>query len=78
MIHRPTPRPFAAVGSESAMQEPDPGDDGPSRYGGVIGIGFVVVLVITAIYLLDRMQAYATLGDCMITHAPQCRALIGK
>lgn len=39
---------------------------------------FVIALIGTAIWLMNRMQTYAALGDCAFTHAPQCRELIEK
>ena len=61
------------------MDEPEPeGPDEPSRYGGLIGVVFVVALALGAMYLVERMRHYATLGDCAFTHAPACRELLDK
>ena len=50
----------------------------PPGNRGLIGVVFVIALIGTAIWLMNRMQTYASLGDCAFTHAPQCRELIDK
>ena len=55
----------------------DPPGSPPSNRG-LIGVVFVIALIGTAIWLMNRMQTYASLGDCAFTHAPQCRELIDK
>jgi hypothetical protein len=39
---------------------------------------FVIVLALGAMWLVDRMRAWASLGDCAFTHAPQCRELLER
>ena len=57
----------------------EPGSTGAQTSNrGVLGILFVVLLVVLAIWLMNRMQTYASLGDCAFTHAPQCRELLDK
>lgn len=51
-------------------------EDWRGRYGGLIGVLFVLGLVVGAIWMIERMRAWATLGDCAFTRAPACRALI--
>ncbi|NNM72847.1 hypothetical protein [Enterovirga aerilata] len=55
--------------------EPEP-EDWRARYGGLIGVVFAVFLALAAIWMLERMRSWATLGDCAFTRAPSCRALI--
>jgi hypothetical protein len=59
------------------MSEQNP-DHEPSRYGGLIGVLFVLALALGAIYLIERMRHSASLADCMFTRDPACRALIDK
>ena len=58
----------------------DDGDreDWRSRYGGLLGVLFVILLALLAIWLIERMRTYASLGDCAFTHAPQCRQLLDR
>lgn len=57
----------------------EPGSTGADTSNrGVLGLLFVVLLVVLAIWLMNRMQTYAALGDCAFTHAPQCRELLDK
>lgn len=60
------------------MSEHEPDPEEPPSNRGLIGVVFVVVLILGAVWLMDRMRTYATLGDCAFTHAPQCRELLGK
>lgn len=60
---------------------PDETPDGPERpsgNAGLFGVAFAIVLVLGAIYLVDRMQHWAAMGDCAFTHAPACRELISR
>ena len=56
-------------------QTPEP-EDWRARYGGLIGVIFAILLALGAIWMLERMRTWATLGDCAFTHAPACRELI--
>jgi hypothetical protein len=58
-------------------QIPEP-EDWRARYGGLIGVVFAILLALGAIWMLERMRTWATLGDCAFTHAPACRHLIEK
>jgi hypothetical protein len=58
------------------MSEQDP--QPPQRDYAVIGIVFAIVLAAGALYLVNRMQHWAAMGDCAFTHAPACRELIEK
>ena len=71
---------MAGVGPEPPGPEPSgpEHEDWRARYGGLIGVVFVVLLALGAIWLIDRMRAYAALGDCAFTHAPRCRELLGQ
>ena len=75
------------------MSEPDPDrDDATGRppreddaeggwlaeHGGLLGVLFVLLLVVGAIFMIERMRHYASLGDCAVTHAPQCAELLRK
>lgn len=72
------------------MSEPDPDrldattppeeDEGGwvAEYGGLIGVVFVLMLVLGAIYMMERMRHYADLGDCAFTHAPKCAELLKR
>ncbi len=55
--------------------EPDP-EDWRARYGGLIGVAFAILLALGAIWMIERMRTWAALGDCALTRAPACRALI--
>lgn len=62
---------------------PPPDEDEPeggwlAEYGGLIGVVFVLLLVGGAIYMIERMRHYASLGDCAFTHAPQCAELLKR
>ena len=54
---------------------PEP-EDWRARYGGLIGVIFAVCLTLGALWMMERMRTWATLGDCAFTRAPACRALI--
>ena len=58
-------------------QAPEP-EDWRARYGGLIGVVFAIVLALGAIWMIERMRIWATLGDCAFTRTPACRALIDK
>jgi len=59
------------------MSDPDR-DEEPSRHSGLLGVLFVVVLVIGAIYLVERMRHAASLADCMFTRDPACRQMLDR
>jgi hypothetical protein len=56
-------------------QTPEP-EDWRAPYGGLIGGVVAIVLALGAIWMLERMRSWATLGDCAFTHSPRCRELI--
>jgi hypothetical protein len=56
-------------------QKPEP-EDWRARYGGLIGVVFAILLALGAIWMMERMRTWATLGDCAFTHSPRCRELI--
>lgn len=58
--------------------EADAGEGWLAEYGGLIGVVFVLTLVIGAIYMIERMRHYASLGDCAVTQAPQCAELLKR
>ena len=57
---------------------PPKGPDEPPNNRGLLGVLFVVVLIVGAIWLVDRMRLWASMGDCAFTHAPQCRELLER
>ena len=59
------------------MSDPDP-DEEPSRHAGLLGVLFVVLLVIGAIYLVERMRHAASLADCAFTRDPACRQMLDR
>jgi hypothetical protein len=59
------------------MGDQDP-DEEPSGYRGLLGVLFVLLLVIGAIYLVERMRHAASLADCMFTRDPACRTLMDR
>lgn len=65
---------------DDATPPPDGNEDGGwlAEYGGLIGVVFVLLLVVGAIYMIERMRHYASLGDCAVTQAPQCAELLGR
>jgi hypothetical protein len=48
----------------------------PERSFALVGVIFVIVLALGAMYLVNRMRHWAAMGDCAFTHAPACRELI--
>jgi hypothetical protein len=58
------------------MPDPEPPNE-PRSYAG-LGVIFVIVLALGAMYLVNRMRHYAQLGDCAFTRAPVCRELIDR
>lgn len=58
-------------------EKKDPPPDGPGS-GGLLGVLFVVVLVIGAIVLIERLRIAATQTDCLLTRDPRCRSLIDR
>ena len=55
---------------------PEPPAQEPERSFAVLGVVFVILLAVGAMYLVNRMQHWAAMGDCAFTHAPACRELI--
>ncbi|MDB5512268.1 MAG: hypothetical protein JWR08_1751 [Enterovirga sp.] len=51
-------------------------EDWRARYGGLIGVIFVLCLALGAMWMIDRMRVWASVGDCAFTKAPRCRELL--
>lgn len=62
------------MGQEQEDDQQD--DDQPPGYGPILGVLFAIALTVGGIYLMERMRHSASLLDCALTHAPQCRELI--
>lgn len=64
-------------GSETEPRErPEPQGEEPERSFALVGVIFVILLAVGAMYLVNRMRHWAAMGDCAFTHAPACRELI--